>query len=666
MHARSGRRGAILLALGLCVGQVQGQDVELNPPSPMPPDVGAPAAGEAPAEQPKKPPVMRGKAVPFENEWIVNLNSIERYALPPGFTGFYETPYSTRAEIADVRLVPPAKGQGLANTFILETKDLLGTADIVFPVLMEDGSKQEKRIEILVVDQVSQAYRSYLLANIKKMFPTSSVDVLVANSQTAVLNGYVERTEHVAPIVDLVRGFLAARVAQSPDAITVVNALRVVGAMQVQLKVLIAEVQRSKTRDLGFDWNYFGTTANPWLGAASAATGSFSNRLLGANTTNGLTTSLGSTASGGANLNFVINRNGQAVFQGFLRALVTNNLAKILAEPNLVTTSGQPAYFNVGGQVPVLTPQGNGTIAIQYRDFGTNLRFVPTVLGEGRVRLEVRPEVSDLNFGNGVQLGNIIVPGFDVRVAETTIEMEAGQSFVVAGLLQKRVIANANKFPVVADIPLAGTLFQNKSYRQIETEIMIMVTPHLVEALDQAPCELPGRESRTPNDIEYYLGSKFEPPCFGDPYKGHIKNWANNVPDPQPVPVPMYDRQSSGIPNNNSMMGGPIMDQPINSTIPLQQAPADAELVPPNGTELPTPEVPTETIEAVPSPGSETNANEIPRNYGVGYRGLPETDAPVPTLPAVAVPETEFTPVSAPPKRPVRSAWRRGGTTGWR
>ncbi|MBY0585562.1 hypothetical protein K2X85_00185 [bacterium] len=597
---------------------------------------------------------MRGRAIPFGEEWIVNQNSIERYALPEGFTGFYETPYSTRAEVADVRLVPPAKGQGLANTMIVETKDLLGTAEIVMPVLNADGSRDEKRIEILVVDQVSQAYRTYLAANIKKMFPTSSVNVLVANSQTAVVNGFVERSEHVQPIVDLVRGFLAARVAQSPDAVTVVNALRVVGSMQVQLKVMIAEVQRSKTRDLGFDWNYFGTTGSPWLAAASGAAGSFSNRIIGVNSTTGLATSLSSTASGGANLNYVINRNGQVAFQGFMRALVTNNLAKILAEPNLVTTSGQPAYFNVGGQVPVLTPQGNGTISIQYRDFGTNLRFVPTVLGDGRVRLEVRPEVSDLNFGNGVQLGNIIVPGFDVRVAETTVEMEAGQSFVVAGLLQKRVIANANKFPLVSEIPLAGALFQNKSYRQIETEIMIMVTPHLVDALDQAPCNLPGRESRVPNDIEYYLGSKFEPPCFGDPYKGHIKNWAHNGPEPQPTAVPMYDRYGAGtgVPNSTGMdQQLPASDQQINGMIPMEPVPTGSEITPPPGTELPTPEPPKPALEPVEQTSNKVGPTDLP------------------SLRTAAVPETEFAPVAEPaprPTRPSRSAWRRGTTTGWR
>jgi pilus assembly protein CpaC len=620
----------------------------------------------------KKSATMRGRAIPFGDEWIVNQNSIERYALPEGYAGFYETPYSTRAEVADVRLVPPTKGQGLANTIIVETKDLLGTAEIVLPVLKDGGAKEEMRIEVLVVDQVSQAYRTYLARNIKKMFPTSSVNVLVANSQTAVVNGFVERSEHVQPIVDLVRGFLAARVAQAPDAVTVVNALRVVGAMQVQLKVLIAEVQRSKTRDLGFDWNYFGTTANPWMAAASGATGSFSNRILGINSTSGLATSLGSTASGGSNLNFVINRNGQVAFQGFMRALVTNNLAKILAEPNLVTTSGQPAYFNVGGQVPVLTPQGNGTIAIQYRDFGTNLRFVPTVLGEGRVRLEVRPEVSDLNFGNGVQLGNIIVPGFDVRVAETTVEMEAGQSFVVAGLLQKRVIANANKLPLIADIPLAGALFQNKSYRQIETEIMIMVTPHLVDAVDQAPCDLPGRESRVPNDIEYYLGSKFEPPCFSDPYKGHIKNWAHNVPDPQPVPVPMYDRNGAGtgVPNSTGLyqqQSMPAMDQQINSTVPMEPVPVGTDLTPPEGTDLPAPVAP----EATATPTDQTELVPVPQKKANELPGVEGSQASLPALPTIAVPETEFTPVNSPsaqsrPVRPSRSAWRRGTTSGWR
>jgi Flp pilus assembly secretin CpaC len=598
-------------------------------------------AGEEPAPI-KKAIVMRGRAIPAGEgeEWIVNQNTVERYSLPAdqGILGFYETPYSTRQEIADIRIVPPPKGQGLANTIILETKDLLGTADVVLPVLKTGGVKEEIRVEILVIDQVSNAYRSYLKSNIKKMFPTAVVDVVIANKQTAVLNGYVERAEHVAPIENLVRGFLAAMVASAPDAVTVVNALRVVGSMQVQLRVMICEVQRNKVRDLGFDWNAISTASNP-LGAISLSTANFGNRLFGADN-NGNILPLGSSSTGNANGSFVILNNGQVAFQGYIRALVTNNLAKILAEPNLVTMSGQPAYFNVGGQVPVLTPQGNGTIGVVYHDFGTNLRFVPTVLGEGRVRLEVRPEVSDLNFNNGVTLNNITIPGVDVRVAETTVEMENGQTFVVAGLIQKRIIGEARKIPGLGDVPVAGALFQNKSYRQTETEVMIMITPHLVEAMDQATCELPGKESRVPNDIEYYLGSKFEPPCYNDPYRGHIRGWWNNVPGPQAQPVPPYDNY-----------GNPSAGHPGAVIPPVQQGPATQMI--------------DEPAEFTPAAPPQAAASPT---YDVGFTDQSVSNEEYPAIEEVSL--VPPPPASAhqewKPAKPTQ-AWRRSSTqTSWR
>ena len=698
---RSAVRGAVACVLAGIMGSSALAQPPAREPLPMPPAPGessplpnsesltppssteaTPPVNELPIAAPNgKKIVMRGRPIPIGEEWVVNQNSIERYALPEGFKGFYETPYSTRQEVADIRLVPPAPGSGLANTVILETQDLLGTAEIVLPVLTDTNERKEERIELLVIDQVSNAYRLYLQNQIKKMFPTSVIEVLILNSQTAVLKGYVERAEQVTPIENLVRGFLAAGVGSAPDSVTVVNTLRVVGAMEVQLRVMICEVQRSKMRELGFDWEWISPSTAPWLRAISNSTGAFGNRLTQAAMGGGA--SLASSGQGAANLNFVLQKNGQPMFLGFIRALVTNNLAKIMAEPNLVTLSGQPAYFNVGGQVPVLTPQGNSTIGIQYRDFGTNLRFVPTVLGDGRIRLEVRPEVSDLNWSNGVEVNNIKVPGFDVRVAETTVEMDAGQSFVVAGLISKRTAAATQKLPFLGDLPILGAAFQSKTFKTSETEVLIMVTPYLVDALDEAPCELPGRESRVPNDIEFYLGSKFEPPCFGDPYRGHIQAWRNNIPSPQPVPVGPYDK------NINHPTEGFALDQTIAGTmpgdaeslstpdagvqeLPSQMPPAKTLPVTPGGSQFTPP-----TVDPVPPPAAApptaSKAKPGPMTYEVSYgnRGNSAPEFPavnelslVPSPPAktpgeVTLPKSEFSP-------PRPQAWRKGNTGRWK
>jgi Flp pilus assembly secretin CpaC len=517
-----------------------------------------------PAEEPVSELVFRqGKPLPEDDSMIMNLNTIEQFSVAP--FKLAQNPRSNREEIAEVRLVQPPAGK-LPDAFVVTTKDLIGTTEIILPLVKEgDPRPFERRIELLVIDQMSRAIQDYLKKQIKTIVPTSVVELVVANRSTAVVNGYVERAEHVQPIIDLVRGTLAQGIGAAPDAVTVVNALRVTGATQVQLKVVIAEVQRQKIRDLGFDWNWLNVSPNAWLAGASTATGL--NPAGGGALGLPLPLVGGSTNIGQSNINFLLRDDGVNNFQAFLRALERNDLGKLLAEPVLTTTTGQPAYFNVGGQTPILLPQGNGTISIQYRDFGTNLRFVPTVLGEGRIRLEVRPEVSEVNQALSVVVNGISVPGFITRFAETTVEMETGQSLVIAGLIQKRVRAIRNKIPVLGDIPIAGAAFQNKNYEQTDTDLVILVTPHLVDALDHPPCELPGRESRIPNNVEYYLGSKFEPPCFGDPYRDHWKNHKAGIPSPTPMPVRPFDNY--GQPVETTTLGGPV------SIPPEGKAPAD-------------------------------------------------------------------------------------------
>ncbi|MGL5095474.1 MAG: type II and III secretion system protein family protein, partial [Planctomycetia bacterium] len=492
MHKRFGST-LLLAACTAFAGPLHAQTIQ---PQPM-------ANGPVPIAQPSAP-VVRGGGLPLPEENIatISVNTTERISVAP--YRLYDVPRSTREEVATVQIVRPVGGDELTklpDSFTITTSELVGATTIVLPLVKEGEERFERRIEFLVVDEVSNAYRAYLESTIRRLFPTVVVEVLVANSQTAVLNGYVDRAEYVQPIEQLVRGFLAARVGLAVGEITVVNAMRVFGAQQVQLQVVIAEVSRTKTRDLGFDFDWQSLAMDGLIGTFSSN--------LGVNTINGQP--------------FTVTRSGSFLLNGFLRAIVTHQLGKILAEPVLVTTSGQPAFFNSGGEVPTLVPQGFGAVAVQYRPFGTSIRFVPTVLGDGRIRLEVRPEVSTPSLAFSVNAGGGTIPSFVNRVAETTVEMDAGQSFVIAGLVQERIQANTTKVPFIGDLPAIGWAFQNKSYTKDDLELMIIVTPYLVDALDERPCKLPGRESRIPNDIEYYLGSKFEPPCIPDPDRDHYR-----------------------------------------------------------------------------------------------------------------------------------------------
>lgn len=564
------RKWSLLLALAATEGSVFAQNAS------------APAgAGGQPASAPKQ--IARGVPLPKGDNFTIAANTSERFSVAP--YRLFDAPRAT-SSLVTVTPLQSERANELPENFVIQTQQI-GETTLVLPLIKEGEPPFERRINLLVVDEISISFKSYIEGQIRRLYPTVSVDVMVANSSTAVLTGYVDRAELVLPVEQLVRGMLASRAGMQPSEVTVVNALRVTGSQQVQLKVLIAEVDRSKIRELGFDWS--------WTDLSAPLTAFLGNGL-GTGAGTGVGTSISPAQP------FLVSRAGVYSFTGNLRALVTNQLAKIMAEPVVVGLSGQPLFFNAGGEVPVPAPQpGSGTgsavITVTYRPFGTNVRCVPTVLGDGRIRLEVRPEISQLNPANGVVAAGVSIPGFDSRVAESTIELESGQTMVIAGLIQSRVSATANKVPVLGDIPIVGWAWQNKQYRQEETEILIMVTPHLVEAMNERPCKIPGRESRIPNNVEFFIGSKFEPPCFADPYRDHYRQHHNGEKPPTPAAEVPYDNYGRP-PRALQLAPAPVAAPPAK----VVELPPQAAEVKTASAEKPVSEGPVQEITLAPPP----------------------------------------------------------------
>ena len=196
-----------------------------------------------------------------------------------------------------------------------------------------------------------------------------------------------------------------------------------------------------------------------------------------------------------------------------------NDLIKILAEPQLTTISGRPASFNSGGEFPIIVPQSLGTVSIEYRQYGTRVDFVPIVLGNGNLRLEVRPQVSEIDVSRSVVINNISVPALRTRWVDTAVEMKAGQTLALAGLLQRRVESQNRGLPWLADLPYFGVPFRRVEEVANEVELLILVTPEFVEAADPEelpPCG-PGESTTTPNDVELYFRGYMEvPKCCED------------------------------------------------------------------------------------------------------------------------------------------------------
>jgi len=209
--------------------------------------------------------------------------------------------------------------------------------------------------------------------------------------------------------------------------------------------------------------------------------------------------------------------NGNSTWTGLIDALQEDGLVKVLAEPTLIALSGQSANFLAGGEFPIPIPQGLGTVAIDYKKFGVQLTFTPTVLSEDVINIKVAPEVSELDFSTAVQFSGFVIPGITTRNASTTVELADGQSFAIAGLLRDTVKEQIRKFPLLGDIPILGALFRSQSFLKNETELIIIVTPHLVKPLNMAKQTLPTDFHIEPNDAEFYLEGRLEGRENGQP-----------------------------------------------------------------------------------------------------------------------------------------------------
>ena len=281
----------------------------------------------------------------------------------------------------------------------------------------------------------------------------------------------------------------AAAAAAAP---TVLNMLAIAAPQQVMLEVKIAEVSKSLVDQLGVNALYSNVNGS-W------GYGILSNFLTGAGG------SLGASKNGGTR---------QLQIDGENR----DGLVKILAEPTVMAISGQEASFLAGGKIFIPVTQsglGNGTaITLEEREYGVAVKFTPTVLGGGRINLRVAPEVSELNregvgFSAAGSNATSILPAFTTRRATTTVQLQDGQSFVIGGLIRNNVTSNIKRFPFLGEVPVLGTLFRSSDFQNDRSELVFVVTPHLVKPLQDVP-RLPTDEYVPPSRVQFLLGGKHE------------------------------------------------------------------------------------------------------------------------------------------------------------
>jgi pilus assembly protein CpaC len=277
------------------------------------------------------------------------------------------------------------------------------------------------------------------------------------------LHGEVATAAEAEQAANIARGYLAE--GQQLD-----NRLSVLGQVQVNLRVRIAEVSREVTRQLGVDWQAVGRSGN------------FALALL---TRNALFDAINPSSTIAAGWS-----DGKSDINGIIDALAQDRLITVLAEPNLTAMSGETASFLVGGEFPIPVALRDNVVTVQFKQYGVSLAFVPTVMSQGRISLKVRPEVSDLTEQGAVRLssGNssIQIPALTVRRAETVVELGSGQSFAIAGLLQDNARTLGRALPGIGEVPVLGALFRSDRFQRNETELVIIITPYVVRPVNEA------------------------------------------------------------------------------------------------------------------------------------------------------------------------------------
>jgi len=388
--------------------------------------------------------------------------------------------------VREVRVANPqiADAIAMAPRQILINGKAYGTTQLLVTV---DGGQQQAFTVTVDLDL------ERLQASIRSLVPRANV-AASALLDSVVLSGTVPDTESAERIVQIAEVYSK----------NVINHMRVAGVQQVLLRCTVAEVNRAATRRLGF---------NGWMAGddfqdvfAVSQVGGINpvdiSGVAGAPVTRAIPFATGNMqVSQATTLTIGFPR---VQMQVFIQALRENGLLQVLAEPNLVTISGQEAAFLAGGEFPIPVAQRD-SVTVEFREFGVRLKFTPTVLSNDLIRLRVAPEVSEPDFSTAVQIAGYSVPGLIQRRVETVVELGPGQTFAIGGLLSEKTRAISSKVPALGDLPVLGALFSSVEYQTNESELVVLVTPELVAPLNpQQVAYVPGTDHIAPNDWELF------------------------------------------------------------------------------------------------------------------------------------------------------------------
>jgi pilus assembly protein CpaC len=439
---------------------------------------------------------------------------------------------------------------------------------------------------------------------LKRTFPDSQIVCQKLNVDTILLRGFVTDNETITSVMDVA----------STYAPKIINQMRVGGPQEVQLKVRLLEVQRSKIRDFGINWKSL--TENSIIASTPGSITPLGSNLI--NPLGGspsLTLSPSSSAPPSLTAGFSGNH---FAFEMYVQALKQEGLLKIYSEPVLFTRSGEPARLSDGGEFPIPVPGGLGTVTIMFKEFGVILETLPIVISPTKVKLQIYTEVSEKDLSSSVTLAGTTVPGITRRQVKSTVHTNFGDTIVIGGLISSRDVATTYKIPGLGELPWLGAAFRKVNYQRTESEMIVLVTPEFAGGIpsNQLPPGGPGLSTVEPNDRELYGTGLIEVPNYGplcDP------NCRNNCPTNTYNGSQSTEIQSSPAfnpaPMNHPVPSGLIAPPGTRTTVPPPPSPgASTEYEPPGSASLNRTKKPKTLASAKPKKPADTKNAETKNN----------------------------------------------------
>jgi len=453
--------------------------------------------------------ISRGGDGPVSQSLNLPLNKAAVIELPEGASDVLVS----NPEIVDAVIRTPKR------VYILGIQ--VGQANVFF--FRADGT-QLLNLEISVAEDVRE-----LQDTLVRLFPDTRIKIDTVRD-SIILSGTTPNAGQAAQVIRIARSFV-----EDPE--NVISMLTITGKDQVMLKVRVVEMQRTLTKQLGIDLSVAGRLNEVAISLTNPAQFSLAGRFLGGaaptlgfgytNPAIGFTSGVTSVASG-------------------IRALERVGLVRTLAEPNLTAITGEPANFHAGGEFPVPTGRDrDGNITIEFRKFGVALGFTPLVVSEGRISLRISTEVSELSTQGALVLSstNIVndegqvtgtvpgltIPALTVRKAESTVELPSGGSMVIAGLIQQQTRQAIEGIPGIKDIPILGALFRSRDFVNNETELVIVVTPYLVDPTHPESIATPGDGYETASDLSTLLFGRLNKVYRAPGADTRGRNWTGPV-----------------------------------------------------------------------------------------------------------------------------------------